>query len=508
MKAILRIVAVLLCLLMALSILTACKKDPSADGNDTTLNSDSGNSSGDVVDSELETERRDENGYIMDDLPEITYPGVDFDVLSWKNMAQWDWCEETDSKSTVVDRALNNRILIVENRFKIKFKLKLDIAGDWANMSTFNTTVENSLMDGQTDYDLIGSYSHCAGTLASKGWMVDLNQSQYVDFSKPWWPSSIVETASIGDKVYFATGDITPTLIRNVHCMYVNDDLYESLKIGENFAGGRSMYQVVKDGDWTIELMKKMTKGTVTDSDKYGLSFGNDVSLDSFFYGAGFIMVKNTNGILEISDDLVSNHLITLHEDLKEYIVGNSNGTDSIIESGGNKAFETGRSLFVASSISDAQRYVEKSTAQNPLNFTILPMPMKNSDQFESGGYATVANFWVTMYSIPVDAPDMDMSSIILEALASEAHRSVKDVIYYDVFAARFMSNSQKAELLDMVSQSIVFDTARMYGVYIGMFADFRNSITAGESWASTYAKRNSDGALDSKISDLYTTLG
>ncbi len=502
MKAITKILAVLLCALMLLGALAACGKadDPAAD-------SGSGNqgetpNSPDVSDSVSDTEKRDDNGYIMDDLPELTYNNADFRVLTWQNMKSWEWCTELTKDSGTVDRALYNRIQTLQERFGVKFVINAETPGAWDDMEKFNTVVRTTVQVGTQEFDLIGSYTHCAGTLALENSFVDLYQTDYVNFDKPWWPASIVETASIGDKVYFATGDITPTLIRNVHCMYVNEDMYETLQMGQNYANGRSMYDVVKEGDWTIELMEQMVIGTVTGADQYALEFENDVQADAFFYGSGFMLVENANGILTLSDDLVGINVDTLYKKLQTLFVGTSAGIDT--DKGKNNAsFYNNKALFNSSSVANAQRYANKD--DNTFEFSILPMPKFNTDQ-ES--YATVASFWVTMYGIPTDAPNMEMSSVILEGLASEAHRSVKDVIYYDVFASRFMSDAKKAELLDIVSKSIVFDPARMYGVKLNNFATFRNGVNSTDSWQNVYSSANNNGAWNTKIEEIYALLG
>ena len=543
MKITLKIIAVAMCAMMLLSAFASCKKKDenkpvesgSSDVTDTAADSDTEDDT--VGETETDTEKKDEsesveetdtesseetdveetkedtketdteeieetdeNGYLVDGLPETyDWKGKQFTVFTWDEMDHWEWCEELTDKSGTVDYALYKRMKSVEDRFKIKFKIVRE-AGKYDKRTDFVSKLYDSISTGQKTYDLVGQYTQAAGGAATQNLYVDLNSVDYLDLSKPWWPSSISETTTIGDKLYFTTGDITPTLIRNIHCMYVNEAIYESEKIGETFAQGRSMYEVVKDGDWTLELLMQMGIGTVGDAgDTIGISFANDVSADAYYFGADFRLLDNDNGILTISDDLVSVDLINVYEKIQKMYSGQF--ADVKIESGDHDfKFREGNVLFTASTIAEAQTYTDKE-----LEYSILPMPMRDKDQ--EGGYKTVANFWVTMYSIPVDVENTDFSGMIMEALASEAYRSVTDVIYYDVFAARFTEDIYGAELLDIVSDSVVFDSGRMFPDFIGnIWAAFRIGVVGSDAWTTIYA--NNSQAWSIKIESLYTLLG
>ena len=131
-------------------------------------------------------------------------------------------------------------------------------------------------------------------------------------------------------------------------------------------------------------------------------------------------------------------------------------------------------------------------------------MPKLNTDQDR---YYTIANFWVTLYSIPVDAKNDELSAMIMEGLASEAYRSVTDVIYFDMFAARFMQTPEKAEMLDMVSDSVVFDSARMFPDFLGsIWSAFRSGVTKTDSWTTIYGGAAEGWKL--KADSLFATLG
>lgn len=487
MKRLSKILAIFLCLVTICSAFASCnKKKQDEMPKETTANTNT------------ETEssvRTDENGYVMDDLPETyDWADADFNVYAWSEMKGWEWCQELTETSTSVDSALYNRMRTVEDRFQINFNMTYEL-GNWDHRVAFVQKLEETKNAGEP-FDLVSQYSHAAGEAAVKQLYVDLNSTEYVDLNKPWWPEKISETATIGDKLYFATGDITPTLVRNIHCMYVNLAIYDAYSTSDLFEG-RSIFQIVKDGDWTIAAMEEMALDMVDPvNGMYGISFNNGVALDAFYFGAGFRMVNNDNGVLELSDDLVDGTMIDYYDRLTD-LYHNPNTKDEETDKIG--LFHNNKSFVHAASIADAQRYTEKG-----VEFALVPMPKLNSEQAE---YYTVGSYWVSMFGIPVNATNRAMSGMVLEGLASAGHRSVRDKVYFDLFQARFMGDADKAEMLDIVTASVIFDAGRTFSTTIGsVWADVRDGIKGGEAWTTIYASKSEGWAQ--KIAELFALLG
>lgn len=480
----------LLCLLlvgiMMIGMLAACGGDENTP-EDTTDASDDTQPAGDS--------NLDENGYLKDSLPESYDFGKEFKILTWNGQKAWEWVDEIAEQPTSVEQVLWEREANVEERFGVEIE-RVYANGAWDDRNSFISTLSQNVLGNDHEYDLVGQYTPAAGIGAIMGLYTDLKKVSYIDLEKPWWPSSITETATVGDKLYFVTGDITPTLIRNVQCMFVNTSLYESYQLAKE-VDGRSIYDVVKDYDWTMENMLKMALNKVSvEQGNYGLVMLNQVSGDSFFYGAGFTYVKNEGGIMTLSDDLSNNLLINYFDQVKELFTGRYE--DVAIVS--LDPFLQNKALFYNGNVSDSQQLSAEG-----VQFSLLPMPLLNEDQQE---YRTCSNFWVTVYSVPVDASDMNMSGVILEALASEAYRTVSDEIYYNMFQIRYNgADEDSAKMFDIVSDSVVFDTARFFPDALGLFAQFRLGVNdVSGNWSTIYG-----GAKDSwteKIQKLYADVG
>lgn len=487
MKKCTKVLAFLLLASMLLILFIACKgeKKPSEEVTDTET----------AETSAIEESNYDQNGYLKDSLPISHNFGKEFKIFTWTEQKAWEWIEEdvTGTPATV-EKVLWEREINVEERFGVDL-VRVYENGNWDNRTSFINSLSTSVLGNDHEYDLVGQYTPAGGIGAIAGLYMDLKQVPYLDLEKPWWPTSTTETASLGDKLFFVTGDITPTMIRNVQCMFVNTQLYDDYQLF-NDANGKTIYEVVNDYEWTIEKLMTMALNKVSvEQGEYGITMLNNVAADAFFYGGGFTYVESHEGIIKLSDDLSSTILIDYFDKVQSLFVDRYE--DSSIA--GLDPFMQGKALFLTAVVSYSQLLSEDG-----VTFSVLPMPLRDETQQE---YTTCTSFWVTVYSIPVDVANREMSCIILEALGSEAYRTVSDEIYYDLFKIRYNGTDENtARMFDLVSDSVVFDAARFFPDALKMYSLFRNGVvkTSG-NWSTIYGGGFS--TWNDRIKQLYLDI-
>lgn len=485
-KTAIKALSLLLALVFLLSMAVSCSKTDEEETDTESVTTVTGE----------DAPRYDENGYLMDDLPETWAWNETFTVYSWSNMKQWEWVEEVATDSSNVDRVLWKRMINVETRFGVDMQFVYEV-GDWDNRKTFISKLMNSVLAGAQEYDLVDQYTPCAATGALNGVYLDLGDVSYIDLEKPWWPATIVDTATVGDSLYFVTGDITATLIRNIHCTFLNLDLYESYKLSDA-VGGKNIYDLVYDYEWTYENMKKMALGKVdTEQGYYGLTVQSNTNADSFFYGGGFMTAENVNGKFTLSQTLTDQSLYNYFEEIRALFSGQH--ADFAVD--GLKAFKNGKSLFCVGSTASAGTFL-----QGGVRFTILPMPLRDSSQET---YNSCASYWVSMFSVPIDAKNVEMSGMILEGLGSESYRTCTDEIYYDLFQMRYNADSEdSSKMFDIVSDGVLFDSGRIFADDIKVYSAFRNGVTSTDKtvgWSSIY--NTNIAAWESSIAGVVAAL-
>ncbi|MBP5173918.1 MAG: extracellular solute-binding protein [Clostridia bacterium] len=419
----------------------------------------------------------DENGYLLDDLPELDYGKKEFTIFTWSNQTMWEWAETDTTTGDIIKDALFTRQAKTEDRLKVKIEI-VKQPGEWENRNSFIDAVYNNTSAGINDdsFDLIGQYTPAMGIGAVRGCYTDLSEIKYLDLEKPWWPDDIYTSSAIGGHVYGVAGDISCTLIRNMSCILTNLTLADSLHLPD-------FYALVKDHAWTAEKFLEFGTGTVTGLNPDGSScltttFPSNVSYDNVFYSGGFRFVESTpEGGLQLSEDLSSTRMADWFDLWHGFWAQPDTGVLGLTATNG---FTSGNVLFHFGSIAD----VQNSLQEIEFKFGILPYPLYDKDQND---YCSICGYWVTMYSVPVTAPDKDMTGAVLECLGSEGYREITPAVYNVSFQYRYLNSIENAEIFDLLHDTLIFEPGRTFGDQINCFAGFRQAAGQSDSWTSYY---------------------
>ena len=422
----------------------------------------------------------DENGYELDKLPELNYNNQEFVIFTWSNQVMWEWNEDGTTTGEKIHDAIYDRQVRAEERLGIEIVLSKQ-TGDWNNRNSFITTVEANVNAGSQDaFDLVGQYTPAAPIGAMKGLYSDLSEIQYLDWERPWWPSDIQESCHINNNVYFITGDITGTLVRNIHAIICNLDLAEDHNLPD-------VYKLVENHEWTMDKFTELAVGTIQGinpdgSAAYSVTFPNNVEYDSLFYGAGFRFVDHdADGKLVMSEELAGERLETWFQTCRAFLFDNADV--EILAINAANGFTSGNVLFHCGGVSDVQNSLQDVS----FDFAILPFPLYDKDQED---YYTITSYWVSMYSIPTNAPDPSMSAAVLECLSSYGYRYLTPVIYQESFQYRYLDTLENARMFDLLHDTLVFDPGRLFADQLNCFAAFRQAAqeAGSTSWSSYYA--------------------
>ena len=96
------------------------------------------------------------------------------------------------------------------------------------------------------------------------------------------------------------------------------------------------------------------------------------------------------------------------------------------------------------------------------------------------------------MYAIPTDAKNPDLSSAVIEALASEGYYRVAPTFFETALKVKYSSDDDSARMYDIIKGSIMYDFGRVYSMagldsIPGMM---RSAIqNKSDKWASSTAK-------------------
>lgn len=123
----------------------------------------------------------------------------------------------------------------------------------------------------------------------------NLYDTEYFNIDQPWFRQSVAE--ALPDYLFTIAGDFSIYNVRNVMCMYFNDDLYKS------FGKTEDLYELVDGGEWTLYKMEEIIKntyldlngdGTADSGDSYGLTFGDCNKYTGFIPALGVRIFTKT----------------------------------------------------------------------------------------------------------------------------------------------------------------------------------------------------------------------
>ena len=141
----------------------------------------------------------DKDGYQLDSLPETMNLNEEVCILFWSDVEMTEF-EVEEATGHNVDDQVYWRNTDTEARLGIKFKW-IGTPGNNNNRNSYADFLGASLEAGDRTYDIMSSYSRTTGICAAKGYLADLAaiDDSYIDLEKPWWPSSLIDTVTIGD---------------------------------------------------------------------------------------------------------------------------------------------------------------------------------------------------------------------------------------------------------------------------------------------------------------------
>ncbi len=411
--------------------------------------------------------------------------------------------EALEDAIDVTDVEVYKRQLLVEERFNVKINTIID-----DNWGTNATTLKNSVLAGSDDYDVYACYGYWSIGLATEGIVMNLKTAPNLDLDKPYWGDKFNDAMAYKDYMYWITGDIALSYTDGIYATYVNLKKFASKYPGDN------IYQIVRDGKWTLDNLYTYSEGAYEDlngdgtpnkGDFFGYSYSKEDMIDGMSMAAGVkYTTRDADGVpqLYITKD---NTAVTFAEKLAQLC-----GSQSVFLADSDdgaamaKLFSDGLALFIVGRIN----YAATRMRDMEDDFAIIPAPKLNEEQ---STYLTTLHDGTTLIGIPktISEQGLNVSTYVLEAMAAESSRSLTPV-YLDVaLKNKYTRDADSAEMIDLIRENIVSDFGFLY-TETGMNNFFRGYVLKGEGIASIIAKMEKkwNKTLDKIITNLEENAG
>ncbi len=467
-----RIIAFLIALLMLLPAAVACADN--SEGEDT---SGAATEAPGAATTLPETESPfDENGYLKDRIPAgINYGGETVNVLYWSNAKNVEYTAEDDGDS--INSSIYYRNLAVEERLGIAFNW-VGEKGDYSQRNDFNTLIASDL-SGDCLYDIISAYSTTIAMAATYGYALDLMEySDKLALDMPWWGADLTGMATINDKLFFATGDISTNYLLRMYGTFFNKSVIKDNNL-------ENPYDLVDSGDWTVDKFISIAstiKGEPVGGG--GIMYGfvhDDITVEALFYGSDLRFVdKDGDDMPKLSDSWNGDHAQTLIEKVAAYCQTQSVLGDAKQD---ENTFTSGNALFIIYPLDFAMNYLPGSS----VDFGIAPIPKYDKDQKD---YSTTLNYKYSLYMISKGTDIPEVAAYALEALASSGYRTVTPNLYEVAMKIRYTTDSTSQRMIDHIRNGVSFEVGRTF-THIFDYETYRTirkalAGTATEGWSAT----------------------
>ncbi len=439
-------------------------------------------------------------------LPDKDWGGRSFRILgrvheTYKQFQNFEIDSEGITGEIVNDAVYERNAYIAE-------KYNVTVVGAYTD-SGLKAALVKAVTAGDDMYDYSFLLMSEAGSTASGGYLVEMSDLPYADYSMPWWFNDVNESISLLNKFYYTSNMFNLMDKNRTYLLAFNKDKAENYNLG-------NLYEAVRSGGFTVEKMDEYCvavsgdldgDGAMTAKDAYGLGMDSVNAFTVMFQSQDNpIITKDKDGIPSLSVN--NEHTIASIEKIIS-LCSNRNQAffcedfqgkvDYDFWSTSSYAFYEERSLFTTTFI-NFPNGLKNYSAKCDFNYGILPYPKYDEKQEQ---YISVPDpVGAMVLGIPITNTDLEFTGYMAELLAYQTQEMVLPA-YYEISAkAKYTYDEESAEMLDLIFSTLHYDLAFIYN-WGGIKEMLQNIGKSGSnSFSSDYASKESK-----MLSEMETTL-
>ncbi|MBE6710893.1 MAG: extracellular solute-binding protein [Ruminococcaceae bacterium] len=420
---------------------------------------------------------------ITDNLPEKDYEGRAVNLLT--SAEQWQDLYNSEQTGEVMDDAVYERNLAVEDRFGVKLNYQV-FNGYTAGMDAVKTALSGSVMSGGADYDLLVGSSSYITPLVADNLLADLYDAEYIDLNAPWWFSYINRELEIAGKLPVGAGSYGMLNYAWAVVTFFNKNLLTQYQLEDP-------YTLVQEGKWTWDAMMSLSEKVRTDTDGNQVYDQNDILgiastwdyLGNFGDAMGCVYTeKNEDG--SVTYFPMSEKLADVNGKLYKVINGD-NYLDGYNMPGGDttytamiNAFAADHALFMIHRLI----HVDTEAMRDMEGYGIIPL-----SKYDEAQDHYITPVVAEASGIPAVVADAEMSAILLEALQFETWKSVRPAYYDIALKGKYTQDEVSGQMLDLIFENATCSFAYMYTRFTDGYP--ASNLGQTEDYASWFASNS-----------------
>ena len=294
-----------------------------------------------------------------------------------------------------------------------------------------------------------------------------------LDFDLPGWNKAYFEQTTVRDssgkkKNYMFDGEFNLSTYRTTWAVFVNLDMYNSNK--EKW-GGDEIFDLVKEGRWTIDKMMEIISKTAQDDGDQVWTASKEGQTDIFglmttthnAYGllvsVGVRTAQNNDGVLTTSQEFITRNNAT-EGLIKAAELTNMEGVYVGNYAINHASWNAGKSLFMGEVLNHFEAIKDMD---NIFSYTVVPEPIYM--ETDKPVYNSYVNNKGSLYLISKNAcgGNKQIISDFLNVFIYHSHHIVYPA-FLEAYGEIYCDDPRSAEMLDTIVKGIIYDLSYYKG--------------------------------------------
>ncbi|NLE13885.1 MAG: hypothetical protein GX628_09475 [Clostridiales bacterium] len=363
--------------------------------------------------------------------------------------------------------------------------------------------VNASIMAGDNKYQLVLSNNMRGNTaLVTQHMILDWNTISTVDFSHVYWNSSVTENLTVSGKNFFAKSSYA---LPTYSLVAFNKGMAEEYNFG-------NLYDLVREGGWTLDSMTDMSKVITRDidgdgdfdiNDAYGICIMADHPVNSFRAGCEIPLTKvNDEGMLMPAVN--NERMITMLEKIYDIIVTRKLAWTypwkAVLTEDMYIPMDSGRVLFFFQQLTWMTNLRECET-----DYGLIPYP-----KFDEAQETYHIDDYGKLLTVPVTVPDPNMVGNVCEMLGYFSYINVAPAYYESLFNQKVCRDEESIEMLQLCADGLLYDPGMTFFGLDGALQAFMyfpcNMVNQKNNNFSSFYASKEEQAIK-QIQDFYIAI-
>ena len=378
----------------------------------------------------------------------------------------------SEDTSTVISNAVYHKNISIENTLNCILNISYEPVV-WNTRNEFYTKVSTAVMNDEHLYDVVAAYSPLPPQMVVNGLMQRMDTLQYLDFTKEWWPDSLVSELTVDGRVYMLSGDASLGLLEGLYVMFFNQDMVKSYQLSDP-------YDLLFDKEWTLEKYDAILKTFAQGTDVLGMEYKDNAFLSAFISSLDI-------NITEISDEGVpvltfgTQSVIDKTEALQNVL-----NTDAVKMTGMDAYtdFESQKTFSIICDLGEARKIRESNVT---FKWGCVPLPMYDSEQDH---YEVWMGNGFALFCIPRDATSGNESALFLEVYGQKSYEITTPAYYETALKLQYAPDETTSRVFDIIRSGADFQFGTIYAneFYQNTYTQWKVvAQNPNTSWETTY---------------------